>query len=145
MLLITALFLLTSIIGTAQSQNWVGTYITDAACDPACCCISGKVVLERPATNVLSITSGLRGDCAGQTQFSSAAPYPTGYSVDVPLGSTTLRCTLSPDSQVITATNVQIPQCSGHAYKSGAIKRDANVMIPFALMIAAFFLNYSKE
>jgi hypothetical protein len=134
-----------SIIGNAQSQDWVGTYTTDTTCAAVCCCISGTVVLTRPTRNVLAITSGLRGDCYGETQFSAQITYPTAYSVDVALGPQILRCTLSADSKQVTATNLAIPQCSGTAYKNGVIKRDPNVLISFALMTAAFFLNYSKE
>jgi hypothetical protein len=142
MLLTTALFLLAFTMGTARSQDWVGTYTTNSECYPECCCISGTVVLSRPAKNVLKVASGLSGTCGGQTQFTTAIDYPTGYTVDLALGPQTLRCTLSADSQQITAVNTAAPQCSGKAYKNGVVKRDANVIIPFMLMVAAFFLNY---
>ena len=146
MLLTTVIYLLVSIMGAVRSQAWVGVYTTDTMCDTSsCCCINGRVVLERPTRNTLKLTSDMRGQCGGETGFIATVGYPTGYSADLALGRDTIRCTLSPDSTAITATNIGSPQCSGNLYKNGVKKRDANVMIPFVLLIVAFFLNYSKE
>ena len=146
MLLTTAIFLLASIMGAVRSQDWVGSYTTDATCDTSsCCCLSGNVVLERPTRNTLKLTSGLRGPCSGETGFSATIGYPAGYSVDLQLGQETLRCTFNSDSTAITATNAASPRCSGNAYKNGARERDSGVMIPAVLLIVAFFFNYSKE
>jgi len=128
-------------ITTVQSQQWTGTFKTDSTCSTIfCCCLNGQVVVTQPSTSILAMTSGLSGQCSGQTTFSTTTPYPSGYSGYVTVYGQNLTLTLSSNSDTISAVNPLNSACDGNAYRSIAIKQFGNIMT----IVALLFIGQTK-
>ena len=119
-----------------QSQQWTGTFTADSTCSRSvCCCLDGSIVVTRPSTNILAMSSGLSGQCGTLTTFATTSPYPSGYSGYVTLSGTNLTLTLSSDSNTIAAVNPSSSACNGNARRNAAIQQFGNVM---AMMVLVF-------
>ncbi|CAF1415585.1 unnamed protein product [Rotaria sp. Silwood1] len=101
---------------TVHAQTWAGSFTTDSSCDTSqCCCLSNKIVIARPSSNLIFFNTSLSGMCLGQTSYSGTSDYPSGYSVTVSVSIVTLTITLSGDSNSITIDNSLGPSCGVQA------------------------------
>jgi hypothetical protein len=100
----------------SPSSSWTGTYQTNPGCNPgACCCLSGQVVVTQSGTTV-SVQSPIAGQCG---TFSS----PTSFSFVLSSSTATTASatvlgqafTFTKSGNVVTATNLDAPGCSGSA------------------------------
>lgn len=141
----TLIFLLVaSVISTAQSQTWAGTYTADSSCSTSsCCCLTGQVTVTSLSTNTYTVSSSVTGICSGLTTYSSTA-YTNGYTGWIMFGTNNDTLALSSDSKTITVTNSLFPACSGKGVKSGAIKQHVNLIMLFSIVLIGIMKKASK-
>src|SRR5689334_13226735 len=117
-------FFATSMIILVHSQQWTGIFTADSTCSRTlCCCLDGTIVVTRPSTNILAMSSRFSGQCGTLTIFAGTTPYPNDYSGYLMIGNTNLTLTLSCNSNTITVVNPTNSACNGNAYRSTAIKQ----------------------
>ncbi|CAF3331520.1 unnamed protein product [Rotaria socialis] len=114
----TLIFLLVvSIVGSAQSQTWAGTYTADPSCNTAkCCCFSGQIVVIKTPPNTYGLTSKVAGMCFMFTSISGSTTL-TGYTGSLTMSGVPIYLQLSPDSRNITATSPLSSTCIARATK----------------------------
>lgn len=113
---------LTITMGAVWAQTWAGTYIPSSSCNKsACCCMNGLLMVTRPSSNSLLITSGLNGMCAGKLIFSVLTTYPSGYTTNVSFSGQKFTCTLSSDSQNISVVSASNSKCIMAASKKNFV------------------------
>ncbi|CAF1576004.1 unnamed protein product [Rotaria magnacalcarata] len=114
----TLIFLLVvSIIGSAQSQTWAGTYTADPSCNKAgCCCFSGQVVVIKTPPNTYALDSKVAGSCFTLTSLSGSTTL-TGYTGSLTISGVPIYLQLSSDSRNITATTPFSSTCIAQANK----------------------------
>jgi hypothetical protein len=109
-----------------------------------CCCFHEQVMVTRSSPDYLNVSSGLTGQCLGESSFQRQIPDPKGFTGSFIFGDL-LYITLSSDSRTITVTNPRVPACSGKAVKNGAVKQHLNIGIPLmALILLQRIMNFSK-
>lgn len=129
------LLLIVSVIGTAHSQSWAGTYTAGSSCNTTvCCCLSGQIVLTNSLTNNYTVNSSLSGACGNTTSFSGIA-YTSAYTGWMVVNGSNDTLTLTSDSRTIMVGNPTNSPCNGKGVKSGAIKEHVNILILFALFL----------
>jgi hypothetical protein len=101
---------------TSAPSVWAGTYQINPGCNlGACCCLSGQVVVTQSGTTV-SVQSPIAGQCGTLTSPTSFS-FVLSSSTATTASATVLgqAFTFTKSGNVVTATNLAAPGCSGSA------------------------------
>jgi len=120
--------------------NWFGTYQINTKCDrTVCCCLSGQLEMTSLSKNMLKLQCNLVGvNCPAQATFLEQITEPLVFDISIKIGNDLSLIHLSPDSQMITVTNLANPKCSAGAMKSkGTATYGNNLWMVMMLMICS--------
>ena len=120
----TLAVVLCGVCQSADSPNWLGTFIVDNSCNENdCCCLSEQATITKANDAQLLVTANVSGvpcreQLNGSTSIAVLIPIPTdksGFQITTNFLGTDNRFTLNSDSQYIANVNLQYPKCSGMA------------------------------